>query len=148
MAPGTVLGELSAESAAMTGLPVGLPVVAGATDGVAAAVAAGIRQPGDYNTTLGTTLVFKGISARPTIDPQGLIYCTSCQAIAGCPAQRATVGQVGFVRGFPKSRRASWIAWPATTCRRDLLPIRWWARRALPVPFVGSGAILSARADQ
>jgi sugar (pentulose or hexulose) kinase len=33
-----------------------------------------VRRPGDYNTTLGTTLVFKGISSNPCCHPQGLIY--------------------------------------------------------------------------
>ena len=75
VAPGTTLGKLSIEAAAATGLPEGLTVVAGSTDGTAACLASGVRRPGDYNTTLGTTLVFKGISRQICRHPQGLIYC-------------------------------------------------------------------------
>jgi len=75
VAPGTRVGTLSAAAADHTGLPAGLGVVAGATDGTAALLASGACQPGDYNTTLGTTLVLKGISRRICRHPQGLIYC-------------------------------------------------------------------------
>ena len=74
LAPGEKVGKVSATAAARTGLPEGLPVVSGATDGTAACVASGMRRPGDYNTTLGTTLVFKGISERLSRHPEGLIY--------------------------------------------------------------------------
>ncbi|WP_284946638.1 FGGY-family carbohydrate kinase [Acidisoma cladoniae] len=43
----TVLGHVTAEAAAETGLPVGLPVVAGAADHVASAYAAGVVAAGD-----------------------------------------------------------------------------------------------------
>ncbi len=75
VAPGTRVGTVTAEASAVTGLPEGLAVVAGATDGTAACLASGVRRPGDYNTTLGTTLVFKGISRGICRHPQGLIYC-------------------------------------------------------------------------
>ncbi|MBI2827513.1 MAG: FGGY-family carbohydrate kinase [Planctomycetia bacterium] len=70
----TPIGRISATAAAATGLPVGTTVVAGATDGVAASIASGLARPGDYNTTLGTTLVFKGISRELARHPQGTIY--------------------------------------------------------------------------
>ena len=72
---GTQTGQVSAAAARETGLPEGLPVAAGATDGTAAVFASGLSRPGDYNTTLGTTLVFKGISLQPCRHPQGIIYC-------------------------------------------------------------------------
>ena len=75
VAPGTEVGSVSAGAAAATGLPEGLAVVAGATDGTAACLASGVRRPGDYNTTLGTTLVFKGASREICRHPQGLVYC-------------------------------------------------------------------------
>jgi D-ribulokinase len=73
--PGTRAGEVSAAAAGETGLPQGLPVFAGATDGTTACLASGLRKSGDYNTTLGTTLVFKGLCRRLCSHPQGLIYC-------------------------------------------------------------------------
>jgi len=75
VAPATVVGSVCAAAARHTGLSEGLPVVAGATDGTAACLASGLRRPGDYNTTLGTTLVFKGLSRQICRHPDGLIYC-------------------------------------------------------------------------
>lgn len=51
-----------------------VPVIAGCTDGTAGFLASGASKPGDYNTTLGTTLVFKGISQTLREHPEGLIY--------------------------------------------------------------------------
>ena len=62
IAPGTVMGRVSRAASMETHVPEGLPVVAGATDGVAGAIASGMRRIGDYNTALGTTLIFKGLS--------------------------------------------------------------------------------------
>jgi xylulokinase len=75
VAVGGRVGEISTAVADEIGLPRGLAVVAGATDGTAAFVASGVHRPGDYNTTLGTTLVFKGASRQICSHPDGLIYC-------------------------------------------------------------------------
>ncbi len=72
--PGAPIGRVSASAARQSGLPAGLPIMAGTTDGVAACLASGVQQPGDYNTTLGTTLVFKGLSDRISSAPGGLVY--------------------------------------------------------------------------
>ena len=63
VAPGAVVGRVSGVASQETALRSGLTVVAGATDGVAGAVASGLRRVGDYNTALGTTLIFKGLSS-------------------------------------------------------------------------------------
>jgi xylulokinase len=57
--PGEQIGQVSSVAAAETGLPVRTSVLAGATDGMASVIASGASQPGDANTTLGTTLVWK-----------------------------------------------------------------------------------------
>lgn len=72
--PGRLVGRVSTLGAEQSGLPAGLPIMAGTTDGVAACLASGLRNPGDYNTTLGTTLVFKGLSDRISTSPGGLVY--------------------------------------------------------------------------
>ena len=72
--PGAVMGRVSRHGAHETGLPVGTPVLAGATDGTAAQLASGAAHPGEWNSTLGTTLVVKGISRDLTLDPQGRVY--------------------------------------------------------------------------
>lgn len=74
VAPGTTIGQVTAQASEMTGLPRGTPVVAGCTDGTAGCLASGARQHGDLNVTLGTTLVFKAVAAEPLLDPQGAVY--------------------------------------------------------------------------
>ncbi|WP_200834237.1 xylulokinase [Amycolatopsis alkalitolerans] len=56
VAPGTVVGELSATAAAETGLPAGLPVVAGAGDGQCAGLGANVVSAGRAYLNLGTGL--------------------------------------------------------------------------------------------
>jgi len=55
--PGAVLGTVTPEAAALTGLPVGLPVVAGVGDGQAGGLGVGITQPGRAYLNLGTSVV-------------------------------------------------------------------------------------------
>jgi len=74
VAPGTPIGQVSAQGAAETGLPPGVPVLAGATDGCTSQFSTGAVSPGDWNSTLGTTLVVKGVSEQLICDPLGRIY--------------------------------------------------------------------------
>lgn len=75
VAPGTPIGPITAAAAAETGLPRQTIVTAGATDGYASCVASGVVRPGQYNTTIGTTLVLKGVTEHLIRDPQGRVYC-------------------------------------------------------------------------
>lgn len=52
--PEEIIGAISAEAAAATGLPEGLPVATGAADHVGAALAAGIRSEGDLLVKFGS----------------------------------------------------------------------------------------------
>ncbi|MFJ9894918.1 FGGY-family carbohydrate kinase [Streptomyces sp. NPDC091280] len=72
--PGTRLGEVCRAAGEATGIPVGTPVVAGMTDGCAAQLASGALSEGSWNSVLGTTLVLKGVSARPVKDSAGVVY--------------------------------------------------------------------------
>ncbi|HVX44954.1 MAG TPA: FGGY family carbohydrate kinase, partial [Mycobacteriales bacterium] len=63
VAPGSLLGEVSVDAAAFTGLAAGTPLYAGMTDSSAAQIAAGALSPGQWNSVLGTTLALKGVSA-------------------------------------------------------------------------------------
>jgi xylulokinase len=64
--PSEQIGQVSSVAAAETGLPACTPVLAGATDGMASVIASGASRPGDANTTLGTTLVWKVLhDAKP-----------------------------------------------------------------------------------
>ncbi|HEX2129993.1 MAG TPA: FGGY family carbohydrate kinase, partial [Actinophytocola sp.] len=54
--PTEVVGTVTAEAAAATGLPVGLPVTAGTVDAWAEATSVGVREPGDVMVMYGTTM--------------------------------------------------------------------------------------------
>lgn len=74
VAPGSVLGYVSAAAAVETGLPAGVPIISGMTDGCAAQIAAGAVGEGSWNSVLGTTLVLKGVTTLLLRDPLGAVY--------------------------------------------------------------------------
>lgn len=71
---GTLIGPIQTESAGITGLPEHCSVISGTTDSTAAALAAGIREPGEAVTSLGSTLVTKILTDRPLFSPEYGIY--------------------------------------------------------------------------
>lgn len=71
---GTIIGKLDSAVAEAAGLPAGVDIVFGMTDGCASQLAAGSIRPGEWNTTIGTTLVVKGVTRRPITDPDGSFY--------------------------------------------------------------------------
>ena len=71
---GTVIGNLAPDVAAMFGLPETVEVTAGITDGCASQIASGAVNPGDWNTTIGTTMVIKGVTENEIRDPLGRLY--------------------------------------------------------------------------
>lgn len=73
--PGAAIANISNEASRITGLSTRTVVTAGATDGYASAIASGIAEPGDFNTTLGTTMVIKGITRNLIHDKEGRVYC-------------------------------------------------------------------------
>lgn len=75
VSPGTAIGEVGEECARRTGLARGTSVCAGVTDGTAGFLASGAVKVGDWNSTIGTTLVIRGVSKNLVRDPQGRIYC-------------------------------------------------------------------------
>ncbi|MEO6001476.1 MAG: FGGY-family carbohydrate kinase [Chitinophagaceae bacterium] len=74
VAPGTPIGTLSPRVALKLGLPEGIIVAAGITDGCASQVASGAINAGDWNTTIGTTMVIKGVTNNEVKDKEGRIY--------------------------------------------------------------------------
>jgi xylulokinase len=72
--PGTEIGRVTESASHDTGLPPGAPVIAGLTDGCASQIASGAAGPGDWETTVGTTLVIKGVTEGLLKDPLGRIY--------------------------------------------------------------------------
>ena len=70
---GTAIGHMLPELSQSLGLDQ-VQVIAGMTDGCASQVASGAVQPGDWNTTIGTTLVVKGVTIHEVRDPEGRLY--------------------------------------------------------------------------
>lgn len=71
---GSPLGRLNRQTHDLTGLPVDCTLVAGTTDSIAATLAAGISQPGEAVTSLGSTLVLKVLTEKPVFAPRLGIY--------------------------------------------------------------------------
>jgi sugar (pentulose or hexulose) kinase len=74
-ASGTTIATINPALANMLNLPHTVQVVAGMTDGCAAQIASGAVKTGDWNTTIGTTLVVKGVTMQEINDPFGRLYC-------------------------------------------------------------------------
>lgn len=70
---GTVVGNLHADLCSRWGLS-DVSVVVGLTDGCASQMASGAVKVGDWNTTIGTTMVIKGVTKKAVIDPLGRLY--------------------------------------------------------------------------
>jgi sugar (pentulose or hexulose) kinase len=98
---GSRLGTVCAEAAAATGIPAGTPVVAGMTDGCAAQLAAGALRVGSWNSVLGTTLVLKGVTEEPLIDPAGVVYSHRAPDGGWLPGGASSVGAGVLSARFP-----------------------------------------------
>lgn len=71
---GTAIGTVCQQAASETGIPEGTTVIAGMTDSCAAQIGAGALHLGSWNTVLGTTLAFKGVTQELIRDPAGIMY--------------------------------------------------------------------------
>ena len=72
---GETIAPISHTASQEVGLSSTTVVVAGATDGTASFFASGATRIGDWNSTLGTTLVVRGVSRQLVKDSKGRIYC-------------------------------------------------------------------------
>ena len=70
-----VVGRLTPEAAAATGLPAGLPVIAGGSDGAMACLGTGIAAPGQMVITVGTSGAVRKVVAEPWFDPGERTFC-------------------------------------------------------------------------
>lgn len=77
-----ITGQISRETALVTGLSAGTPVVAGGGDQASSAVGNGIVLPGLTSATLGTSGVIFTYTDAPKLDPRGRIH-TFCHAVPG-----------------------------------------------------------------
>lgn len=72
---GMPMGTMLPQLAQAAGLPPQVMVTTGITDGCASQLASGAVHKGDWNTTIGTTLVVKGVTHDYVEDPSGALYC-------------------------------------------------------------------------
>ena len=99
--PGTILGEICRKASEQTQLPEGLPLVAGVTDGVASCIASGLHRPGDYSTSLGSTLVFKSLSEHRSSHP--LLYSHKLPGGYWLPGAASNTGASWIKAWFPEA---------------------------------------------
>lgn len=77
------------------------PVVSvGLTDGCASQIASGAVNVGDWNTTIGTTLVLKGVTEKQIYDEAGTIYCHKHPDGYWMPGGASNIG-ADWVNDFP-----------------------------------------------
>jgi len=139
LSPGDPIGPVSPEASMETGLSPGTLVVAGATDGTASFLASGAAGAGDWNSTLGTTLVVRGVSQELIRDPQGRLYCHRHPEGWWLPGGASNVGgeylSVHFAREDLKALDAR--ALPLTPTDLLVYPL---ARTGERLPFVSATA--------
>lgn len=99
--PGQPVGRVWGGAAEVTGLPPGVLVLAGATDGTAAQIASGATRLGEWNSTLGTTLVLKGVSSSLLPDPQGRVYFHRHPAGWWMPGGASNTGTDWILKEYP-----------------------------------------------
>ena len=137
--PGTQIGKVSRAASEATGLPVNLPVVAGASDGTAGFISSGARRPGDFNTSLGTTLIFKAISSKICRHAPCGIYSHKLPDGRWLPGASSNTGSEWVTQWFNEKDPPAMDALVA-----DLLPTQYMAypmvRKGERFPFVSNSA--------
>ena len=92
--PTEVVGRVTAQAAAETGLPEGLPVTAGTVDAWAEATSVGVRDPGDTMLMYGTTMFFVQVLTDPRPHPALWGTCGAYPDTYTLAAGMATSGAV------------------------------------------------------
>jgi len=106
--PGTQLGTVCAEAATLTSIPTGTPIIAGMTDSCAAQMGAGALDIGSWNSVLGTTLVFKGVTRELIRDPAGIVYSHRSADGNWLPGGASSTGAGILTKRFP-GRDLDWL---------------------------------------
>ena len=149
-APGSVIGTVSPQAARLTGLSPKTLVVAGSTDGTASQLASGAVAPGNWNSTLGTTLVLKGVSERLLSDPLGRIYSHRHPDGYWLPGGASSTGADCLAQRFAPQRLAE-LNEAALTCSPTDMLIYPLVRRGERFPFYkpeATGFTLGATEDE
>lgn len=92
--PTEIVGRVTREAAAATGLPVGLPITTGTIDAWAEAAGIGVRAPGDTMIMYGTTLFLTQVLTEPNPHPGLWTTCGTWPGTYTSAAGMATSGAV------------------------------------------------------
>ncbi|MCU1646850.1 MAG: Xylulokinase [Nocardia sp.] len=92
--PTEIVGHVTPEAAAATGLPVGLPVTTGTIDAWAEAAGVGVRDPGDIMIMYGTTLFLTQVLTHPHPHPGFWTTCGTWPGTYTSAAGMATSGAI------------------------------------------------------
>ncbi|GAC1347059.1 MAG: FGGY-family carbohydrate kinase [Ktedonobacteraceae bacterium] len=137
--PGRLIGQLVPSVASALGMSSGILVVGGLTDGCASQFAAGVTEPGEWVSSLGTTLTIKGVSTELVKDPQGRIYCHRHPERGWLPGGASNTGGEVLVQRFPDADLAAYDRRAAELVPTSLLAYPL-ARRGERFPFIAPGA--------
>lgn len=77
-----ILGRVTAEAAALTGLPAGTPVVGGGADNACGAAGVGVVAPGEAVASWGTSGTVLAPTGEPKVDPLLRVH-TFCHVVPG-----------------------------------------------------------------
>ncbi len=137
--PGETIARLTTEAANRTGLSRTALVAAGATDGTAGFLASGACEVGHWCSTLGTTLVLRGVSRAPLLDPLGRVYSHAHPEGYWLPGAASSVGGECLEARFKGRDLAALDAQVAEHLPNELIlyPL---ARRGERFPFVDPDA--------
>lgn len=134
------VGTLRPSVAQETGLPPSLVVTTGMTDGCASQIASGSVKPGEWSSTIGTTLVIKGVTHRQVVDPGGRIYNHRHPDGWWMPGGASNTGAAWIARDFAGANLES-----LDMAARDLIPTPWAAYPLAQIgerfPFIAPSAI-------
>ena len=133
--PGEPIGHVTTPVADAAGISPTALVCAGATDGTAAFLASGACEVGQWCSTLGTTLVLRGVSRERVRDPQGRIYCHAHPEGHWLPGAASNVGGECLEARFKGQDLAKLDAQVADAMPNDLV-VYPLARRGERFPFV------------
>ena len=100
---GSPIGMMKPELVRSLGLEGEIHVVAGITDGCASQIASGAIGVGEWNTTIGTTLVIKGVTREEIRDPLGRLYSHRHPDAGGNE-------ETGWMPGGASNTGGDWIA--------------------------------------
>lgn len=101
VAPGAPLEHVSGRCADETGLAQSTILAAGCTDGCASQIASGAVGVGDWNSTIGTTLIIKGVTDAIVKDPTGTVYSHRHPEGYWMPGGASNIGGECLQKRFP-----------------------------------------------